>query len=260
MPKNPVLLSWAGRILFKIGSQLEQAKKLVAAAGQIDNQCIESLLFSGEIALHEKNIDLATTHLKNALHLEPTNQFAKDLLAKADPEGSARAEVDAMSSNLESINYYTLLGIDREAKRSQLQQAFHKKTRGYHPDRFFTCKDEELKRKAATLYKRTVEAYMVLKIAQKREEYDRQLDQTMAGESGAVRLKDAGDVVQRKERSDIQIQHPNAKKFYTLALTCMNQKNFNGAIMNLKMALTAEPGNEWISKKLAEAEKSARGE
>ena len=260
MPKNPVLLSWAGRILYQTGNQQEQAKKLIESAAKIDANCIEAPLFTGEIALHEKNSEAAAAFFKQALHIDPTHALAKNLLAKADPEGFARAEVDAMSDNLSNIDYYTLLGVNRTDKRGSLQTAFHRKTRAYHPDRFFTCTDEKLKKKAATLYKRTVEAYMVLRNPQKRQEYDRQLDQALAGQSGDVRLKDAGDVVQRKERSDIQIKHPNAKKFYSLALTCMNQKNFNGAIMNLKMALTAEPGNEWISKKLAEAEKGARGE
>ena len=64
-------------------------------------------------------------------------------------------------------DYYTLLGIDRQASEEQIKKAYRKMAMKYHPDR---NKDNP---KAEDQFKKISEAYAVLSNAEKRKQYDR---------------------------------------------------------------------------------------
>jgi len=64
-------------------------------------------------------------------------------------------------------DYYTLLGIDRQASEDQIKKAYRKMAMKYHPDR---NKDNP---KAEDKFKQISEAYAVLSDSEKRKQYDR---------------------------------------------------------------------------------------
>ena len=64
------------------------------------------------------------------------------------------------------IDYYSLLGIARDAGEEDIKKAFHKKAMDYHPDR---NKDNP---KAEEKFKEVNEAYAVLSDNKKRSQYD----------------------------------------------------------------------------------------
>src|SRR6185295_18352880 len=101
---------------------------------------------------------------------------------------------------------------------------------------------------------RIVEAYQVLMNGEKRFQYDKMLAK------GKLRW------TQEEERSavssskpDADIKSPNAKRLYNLGKQQLMGGNPKGAIMNLKMALSAEPDNPVIQAELAKAEAAAKG-
>jgi curved DNA-binding protein CbpA len=255
-PRDPRLLAWAGAALYQAG-QASKAKELLIFAVKADPLCLDANLHYAETLIQEGSGDQAKPFLIRALELDSKNIKAKELLGKAKLEDNAGIEINAIFNNLNNLDYYALLDAPRTASRDELQRAYHIKTKQFHPDRFFTSSDLALRDKARALYKRCVEAYMVLKTPQKRKEYDGQLLQG-SRHSTDMRLKDAVDVVQKKERSDLQVKNPQAKKFYTLALTSMQTGNFSGAILNLQLALKIEPTSELLQTKLKEAQEKSR--
>ncbi len=66
-----------------------------------------------------------------------------------------------------SADYYTLLGVSKDAGQDEIKKAFRKKAMQYHPDRHKGDKEAETK------FKEINEAYEVLKDEQKKAAYDR---------------------------------------------------------------------------------------
>ena len=251
-PKNPLIVSWLGITHFRLAKDAEKASALCKQAIQIDDSCNEAYMHLAEILHESGHTDQAKDYLSKLIQRKPDHTEALSLLKKVDPKEAVGVELQALYDSIETINYYALLGLNRDAKLNEIKTAYRVKTKQFHPDRFFTKDTGNIKEQARTIYKRVVEAYMVLRNAPKRQEYDRQLLQKQTGDSN-VRLKDAKDVVQRKERSDIQIKSPQAKKFYQLAETALRTNNISGAIMNYQLALRSEPDNQLIKKRLQEA-------
>ena len=65
------------------------------------------------------------------------------------------------------VDYYELLGVERNADDKTIKAAYRKLAMEYHPDRTGGCKDNEAK------FKEVSEAYECLKDPQKRAAYDR---------------------------------------------------------------------------------------
>src|SRR5262249_5279546 len=162
-------------------------KELMRASLGLDSKCEEALLFLGEIALVEGDKTEGQKLLSQLLLLNPKQARAKELIGTVDEGEALKAEITAIYQNLNNLNYYSLLDTTPEALRDDIQRAFHQKTKQFHPDRFFTHKDNTLKEQARTLYKRCVEAYMVLKSPMKKKEYDAQLGHAKKGDT-QVRL------------------------------------------------------------------------
>uniref|UniRef100_A0A0K8UNQ7 DnaJ subfamily C member 11 n=1 Tax=Bactrocera latifrons TaxID=174628 RepID=A0A0K8UNQ7_BACLA len=77
--------------------------------------------------------------------------------------------VDAETDNELEENYYTFLNLPRDATGEQINAAYRKLSRIYHPDKHV---DVESKQKAEQLFNRTKRAYEVLSDPHKRAIYD----------------------------------------------------------------------------------------
>ncbi len=75
------------------------------------------------------------------------------------------------------MNYYDILGVDRNATDKEIKDAFNNMIKAFHPD-LYRGKDKEFaNKKTRELY----EAYNVLKNSDKKREYDRYLDSIEKG-------------------------------------------------------------------------------
>jgi len=73
-------------------------------------------------------------------------------------------------ANINSEDYYKVLGISKSATEKEIQKAYRKLAKKYHPD---LQKTESAKKTAEANFKKVEEAYAVLKDEKKKETYDR---------------------------------------------------------------------------------------
>lgn len=98
-----------------------------------------------------------------------------------------------LAENLDRIDYYTLLGVARDAPLTQIRDAFHKFAIRFHPDQHVD--DVNTQQRVLKVFKRGSEGYRVLLDPVLRARYDSALGR---GESrltpDAERVKVAGEV------------------------------------------------------------------
>lgn len=165
-------------------------------------------------------------------------------------------ELDAILGVLDQLDYYQLLKLSRDASGAEIQAAFFRESRHFHPDRYFGVGDETLKVKLNTLYKRLSEGYGVLKDPEARPLYDQQL---LKGTS--VRFDRAALDALKTQASapETAATTPQGRKFMVLGLESLKRGDARGAALNFQFALNAEPTNEVIKSFMQQArEKMAK--
>ena len=163
-----------------------------------------------------------------------------------------RTFAERIYPTLADRSYYELLNVPRTAETSLVRSAFYRLAAQLHPDRFHALGDGEVKQRLETIYARVCEAYRVLASPEKRAAYDQGLA------AGKKRL----DLNEREsgapKNPEDSLKHPEAKKFFRLAMVCMGGKDWKGAVMNLSFARNFEPASPLIAEKLAEAQAAAK--
>jgi curved DNA-binding protein CbpA len=159
-----------------------------------------------------------------------------------------RPLVEQLFAALDRVSYYTVLGAIPSSTGAEIQEAFYRRAEMLHPDRFFNLSDLELRNQIYEVYKRVAEAYRVLGNLQARREYDAGLAR------GQVRLMRQEREGLNLKRPDDGIDHPQAKRFFRLALDALKANDLKGAHLNFGFALSMEPGNPIIQARVAELE------
>jgi DnaJ-class molecular chaperone len=175
-------------------------------------------------------------------------------------EPSFELETEAFSQILETLDYYEVLKIQKGATPAQIRDAFQALTRLYHPDRYYAYPESPFKEQVLKVYKRITEAYVILRDDRKREKYLG--DVTGPERSHKLRFTEEDEVEARelaKRKIEEQIgQTVKGRQLYQLAVRDLEGGRTDGAIRNLRMALSFEPQNQLFKDKLRELEK-ARG-
>lgn len=154
-----------------------------------------------------------------------------------------------MPKRLDELDYYALLQVPQEASVDAIKSAFRNFARRYHPDRH--AADPEQAVKVARIYRRATEAYRVLTHPEQRAAYDRQLGE------GKLRFdaEQAWQSVRPSVRvSDGELRSARARPLLAKAEQAVRAKDYKQAKLNLQIALQHEPGNETLTRKLAEVE------
>jgi curved DNA-binding protein CbpA len=97
-----------------------------------------------------------------------------------------------------SQNFYEVLGVDTEASNSQIETAYQRLARQYHPDQQFREGMAQLKDELGELFSRVTEAYKILSDDSRRWEYDLSLA-TVTTESPRSRPPKAIDPAKASE-------------------------------------------------------------
>lgn len=159
-------------------------------------------------------------------------------------------EVKARYAQTPEQSYYGILGLPDGAPHHALVAAFDKLSMRYHPDKYSQFRQERwgkaLFDKVNALYKLMTHAYGVVSDRRLRKVYDQALAQ------GQLRLApEDTNMADRGPRSlDELANSPHAKKFLKLAQTEIAKGNQAAALQNLKFALSMEPDNLAIQKKI----------
>ncbi|NOZ93780.1 MAG: DnaJ domain-containing protein [Acidobacteria bacterium] len=153
------------------------------------------------------------------------------------------------------INYYEVLGVERDASDDEIRSAFRKLIYKYHPDRF----PPDKRAKAEERFQSITEAFNVLSRPASREAYDRELSLGTKREvkhdpreiarrlsvKGAQAFKD-GSLLEAKELLELAINHDgdNARAQYFLGMTLLQMKGREkSALRHLERAIQLESDN-----------------
>lgn len=176
---------------------------------------------------------------------QPTDQSKK--LAE-----EVRPLVERLFNELDTLSYYQLLGVGREASSAAVQQAFYRRAVQLHPDRHFRLNDPIMKRRIAEVYKRIAESYRVLCSSSLRRLYDEGLRR---GENRIKQRAFEDEKTTSSDHSTPEITNSSSKELYDQALVRLHKHDFPSAIDLLNQAHTLDPDSEIINQKLKDAQR-----
>jgi len=153
------------------------------------------------------------------------------------------------------INYYEVLGVERDASDDDIRTAFRRLIYKYHPDRF----PPDERTKAEERFQSITEAFNVLNRPASREAYDRELSLGTKREvkhdpkeiarrlavKGAQAFK-TGNMLEAKELLELAINHDgdNSRAQYFLGMTLLQIKGREkSALRHLERAIQLEKDN-----------------
>ena len=165
------------------------------------------------------------------------------------------AELRALASIVEDLDYYQLLEVEGKASAVDVRTAYHQIARRYHPDRV-RQEGSDARQYAERIAKRVSEAYAVLRNPRRRKLYDQQL--AGSGDERRLQLVEGGAQADRAVSDERQGKTPNGRRYITLAHQHLDRSDWKAAKQNLQMALTYEPDNGWVKEKLAEVKEQLK--
>jgi curved DNA-binding protein CbpA len=168
-------------------------------------------------------------------------------MTPADEQALA-AFADRVYPTLDQKNYYQLLSVTPGADAAAVRAAYYKVAAQLHPDRFARLPDTRVRDRLESIYARITEAYRVLSHREHRARYDQGLA------AGQNRLGPPKKEPTGPKNPEESLAHPEAKKFFRLAMICLGKKDWKGAIMNFNFARAYEPNAPVLLAKLAEAQ------
>lgn len=174
-----------------------------------------------------------------------------------------KIEVDTLHGLLDELDYYRLLGLDRDCPQQEIEGAVRRENRDRHPDRVSALGHSDTTKMATLIFQRIKEAGECLADPDQRAQYDEVL------KVGILRMTD--EAVELAERQRLQAEnpeyaasHPKAEKYWKMALSNWREKNYKGCVMNIQFAMNFEPENEimaeWLVKAKAASSKKSETE
>lgn len=129
--------------------------------------------------------------------LSPEDEAA--LAEDVDLDPDTRRRILTLARDLERLDYYALLGVDRGADRKALKHAYYDLAAKFHPDRYFRKKLGSYKPKMEAIFGRITLAHDTLTDRDKRAEYDAYLGEQRRSRAIEELLADALAEVKRAE-------------------------------------------------------------
>jgi DnaJ-class molecular chaperone len=157
------------------------------------------------------------------------------------------AYLDRVEPALDRLTHFELLDVERTADGDAIQRAFHRIAARMHPDRHRAHITPAQHERLNIVYGRIAEAYRVLRSDLARQQYLAQLAAS-DGTQGTVGGEDAA-----------RLLGPKAQRLYRRAQAELRRGDVASAVLNLKMALRADPGSALLVQALAAAEQRVRG-
>ncbi len=166
-------------------------------------------------------------------------------------------KVEAIYQKLNSIDYYSLLGVERWATLDKIKKAYYAIVKEFHPDIHKALPNETLKNKLNTIFASLTEAYKILSQSNSRIQYDQKLAnshiKTKISNKDIAREKynkgklamNKGRYVDAKQLFEQAIYLDNTVSDYHfyLGLALSGDKKYNEAARIINKALELDPFN-----------------
>lgn len=155
---------------------------------------------------------------------------------------------------LAELDHYQVLGLEPNASKSALDDAYFELSIEFHPDRFFLLRAGELKRQIFEIYARLESAYAVLSDPVRRAEYDQSRGPAPATQDLVAEPAPTADLQTLPEGAPadqlmarvVESAVPAAQSLIELARSSLDDEDPNGARLYLSLALGVDPGNEGV--------------
>lgn len=154
----------------------------------------------------------------------------------------------------ESADHYVLLGVARNASEDQIREGYQKRSREYHPDRYFNKADRELLDELQKIFQCLTKAYRVLMEPGRRVAYDT----SIGNYSNPKAMRNAMPHVkmQKKFRKTYdELVTPRKGKVVALLVQAeqdTEKGNLKAALNKLRLAKAMDPLNSQVKVKLKE--------
>lgn len=167
-------------------------------------------------------------------------------------------EVEAVVQLLDSLDYFQVLKVEKDAPVSEIREAYYRESRRFHPDRFFHLDDSGLKANVHRIYKRVTEAWSVLRDDEKRAQY--LADVTGPDRERKLRYTEQSEAERRRAREEEVGSTPNGRRYHAAGVAALEAGRYEEAVRNFKAALMYEPNNARYRELAAAAQARAKGE
>jgi hypothetical protein len=152
-------------------------------------------------------------------------------------------------SNMDNMNYYQFFGVEKSCSVAEMKKKYISIARKYHPDKFRNV-PSEIKTMVYEITKRANEAYSVLSHPNRKVIYDKMLT-----ENPEIKRFDFRNKVAYNENPEDAVVNPQARRFAVLAKKAMDDGDFKSAVTQLKMAMSMEKNNSYLTKLMEQATK-----
>jgi DnaJ-class molecular chaperone len=143
------------------------------------------------------------------------------------------AYLERVEPKLGELNHFELLEVPLDAADAAIQKAFHALAARLHPDRHRVKLSAADLERVVIVYGRVAEAYRVLREPATRLAYRQTLAVGEAPGGAAASL-------------ETPKMGPRAQRFFSRAQAALRTGDTKSALLNLKLALAAEPANGFL--------------
>lgn len=166
------------------------------------------------------------------------------------------AETKQIAASIDQLDYFQVLGATPDSTAEELKAKYHALQRNYHPDTFFQSPDQELRVAVMKISKRVTEAYVVLRDAEKRARYSK--DVFGAERMKKLRFTEQSEQEVRKEKEEELGKTSQGRQLVQKAMLAAKAGDLASAVRDLKTAMLFEKDNAVIKARLAELEEKLK--
>lgn len=167
---------------------------------------------------------------------------------------------------LEDLDYFELLGVERDVDARSIKRAYFALSREFHPDRYFRRRVGSFAARLERIFKKVVEAYELLYDPATRAEVERNLPPAQPRAREPMRgsgSSDTGSSAAAPANTRTRMQHLSrlresfrprpgvslesswkARRFYQAAELALEVENFQEAAANARLAIAFDPAEE----------------
>jgi curved DNA-binding protein CbpA len=165
--------------------------------------------------------------------------------------------VENLYKKIESINYYDIFEVERQAAHDMIKKAYYKSAKEFHPDRHFTLPSIDLKNKLNTIFSKITEAYRTLSDLRMRSDYDQRLSNGTARieksnvEIAKNKFSEGLEAFKRQSYSDAveffgqasYLDSSNSNYYFHMGIALEKEKRYREAEKAYRQALKIDPFN-----------------
>lgn len=151
----------------------------------------------------------------------------------------SKLELKTIASVIKTLDHYQILKISPHASSAEISEAYHREALNLHPDLYEGSQDKELVSLSKDIFSKVVEAYRTLSSKERRIHYDK-----LKGFNHQAQASDESENIITSVTHKTKSPAASAGlRFFKLAQTAFQAKDFQSARMNAQIALNTDPNN-----------------